>query len=232
MARRIGLAVGVTVVISLATPGLAVITAGAVKRSTYVVQAASVAEARSAVDGVGGRVGLALPIVDGVEAELNPSQFRALHARHAVGVTPDVGMHFLGSSFGAGDQTPQLARMDVNGLWSPSAGQGVGVALIDTGVAMTPGIPRSHLVVGPNFSSSADNLDRYGHGTFMAGLIAGHATQAAGSVPGVAPGATLVSVKVAGDDGSTTLGQVIQGIGWAVANRARYGIRVLSISFG
>ena len=71
----------------------------------------------------------------------------------------------------------------------------------------------------------------------MAGLIAGDGTASAASGSptrhfGVAPAATLVSVKVAGADGSTTVSRVIAGIGWVVTHRDTYGIGVLNLSFG
>jgi serine protease AprX len=73
----------------------------------------------------------------------------------------------------------------------------------------------------------------------MAGLIAGNGNGnakgdgvAVPGVPGVAPAATLVSVKVAGKDGSTTIGRVIAGIGWTVVHRDLYRIKVLNLAFG
>src|SRR6266700_4331699 len=77
-------------------------------------------------------------------------------------------------------------------------GTGVGVALIDTGVAPVPGLPAAHVVNGPDlsFESQANTLrylDTYGHGTNMAGIIAGN--DSATGFKGLAPGARLVSVK-------------------------------------
>src|SRR4029453_18907943 len=69
-----------------------------------------------------------------------------------------------------------------------------------------------------------------GHGTFMAGLIAGGG-QGGGPV-GVAPGSSLVDLKVAGADGATTLGQVLAGLQLADAARERFNLRVLNISLG
>jgi serine protease AprX len=59
----------------------------------------------------------------------------------------------------------------------------------------------------------------------MAGLVAGTRT-------GVAPGADIVSIKVAGDDGTTTLRTLIQAIGWAVVHQHDVGIDVLNLSLG
>src|SRR5205085_491219 len=79
------------------------------------------------------------------------------------------------------------------------------------------------------------NLDTYGHGTFMAGLIAGD-DGATGSAAyrGVAPGARIVSLKVATADGGVDVTQVIAAIDWVVqhAHDPGLNIRVINLSYG
>src|SRR5207253_4389010 len=119
--------------------------------------------------------------------------------------------------------------------WSLDAGRGVGVALIDTGVNPTPDLHGERLLSGPDLSGEGDGVDRFGHGTFMAGLIAGDgsASSAGGARHvGTAPGATVVSVKVAGADGSTSLSKIITAIGWVIAHDDDLDIGVLNLSFG
>jgi serine protease AprX len=198
----------------------------------YVVSSGSDAAAAAAVRSAGGTVLADLPLVGAVDARLGTPTVRMLTANRSVWLTPDVTMTALGQSYGAAAAPAQLARMDVGNLWSPQGGAGVGVALIDTGVADSPGLTAANIVRSPDFSGTGGPLDGYGHGTFMAGLIAGNGTGGAGAVPGVAPGVTLVAVKVAGSDGSTTLSKVIEGIAWAIVNRSTYNIRVMSLSFG
>ena len=84
------------------------------------------------------------------------------------------------------------------------------------------------MVDGPDFSEDARvdelrNLDAFGHGTHLAGIIAA-----------VAPQARVVNVKVADHDGSTSLGRLLAGIDWAVRRGDRGGlnIRVLNLAFG
>jgi serine protease AprX len=208
-----------------------------------IVEAASVDAAANAVVAVDGLVGLPLPIVDGVAAVVDPSGLATLEADASLRVMPDAALHPTGSSFHAGGKAasdakhldPQLGAIGAGDEWSPDAGHGVAVALVDTGVADTPDLHGPRLVRGPDFSGEGDGIDHYGHGTFMACLIAGDGTASAGSSAhhvGVAPGATVVSVKVAGADGSTTVSRVIAGIGWVVTHSDTYGIGVLNLSFG
>jgi serine protease AprX len=80
-------------------------------------------------------------------------------------------------------------------------------------------------------------LDTYGHGTHMAGIIAGQdAAGVTGTTrfDGVAPGARIISLKVASAEGASDVSQVIAAIDWVVAHRNDTGlnIRVLNLSFG
>ena len=117
-----------------------------------------------------------------------------------------------------------------------SDGTGIDVALIDTGVAPVPGLDGADKVLhGPDLSSESSSpeavyLDTYGHGTHMAGIIAGDRY----GHEGIAPGARIVSVKVAGHDGVTTVPQVVAAIDWVVEHRNTDGlnIRVLNLSLG
>jgi serine protease AprX len=115
-------------------------------------------------------------------------------------------------------------------------GAGIGVALIDSGVAPVTGLKQAGKVVnGPDLSFESQtpgltNIDTYGHGTHMAGIIAGNDA----GFEGVAPGAKLISLKVAAADGAADVSQVIAAIDWVVAHRndAGLNIRVLNLSFG
>ncbi|MDH3294404.1 MAG: S8 family serine peptidase [Acidimicrobiia bacterium] len=119
------------------------------------------------------------------------------------------------------------------------AGQGIDVALIDTGVAPVAGLDAPGKVLyGPDLSNEGElqnlaTLDTYGHGTHIAGIIAGKDGTTDG-FKGMAPDARIVSVKVAGATGETHIAQVIAAIDWVVEHKTRDGlnIRVLNLSLG
>ena len=125
--------------------------------------------------------------------------------------------------------------------WFRTSGRGVGVAVIDTGIAgdlpdfYTAGRSRviASAVTNPCAKNATDNV---GHGTHVAGLIAGNSLnypglrKLAGRYMGTAPRANLISVKVSDDDGDTTVLDVINGIQFAVDHKDDLGIRVMNLS--
>jgi serine protease AprX len=117
-------------------------------------------------------------------------------------------------------------------------GRGVGVALVDTGAVPVAGLASTNVVNGPdlsldNASLNFRNLDGFGHGTHMAGIIAGN-DGVRGGFRGVAPDSTLVNIRVGSSSGAVDVSQVIAGIDWVVEHRNDSGlnIRVLNLSYG
>ncbi len=118
-------------------------------------------------------------------------------------------------------------------------GQGIDVAVVDTGVAPVQGLDSEGKVLyGPDLSNEGElenlaTLDTFGHGTHIAGIIAGN-DGVEGGFKGMAPDARIVSVKVAGATGETHIAQVIAAIEWVVEHRNTEGlnIRVLNLSLG
>jgi serine protease AprX len=124
-------------------------------------------------------------------------------------------------------------------LWSQgNHGQGVGVAVIDTGVSPMKDFTArgGRLIYGPDLSGENSLVDSYGHGTVMAGIIAGDgydsANQAGGAQVGQAPRSWIVSVKVAGANGVTDVSTVLAAMHWVAAYRDQYNIRVVNLSWG
>jgi serine protease AprX len=115
-------------------------------------------------------------------------------------------------------------------------GQGIGVAVLDSGISPHSAL-YNKVVANVSFVSGDPIVsDVYGHGTHIAGIIAGNGAAAASVTPlytgGIAPGANLINVRVLGADGTGQTSDVIAGMEWAIANRARYNIRVINLSLG
>lgn len=131
-------------------------------------------------------------------------------------------------------------RLSARGI----TGKGVGVALIDTGVVPVEGLTSGNVVGGPDLSldssrPGARHLDAFGHGTHLAGIIAGRDSGPVGTggspgFRGIAPDATLVDVRVGASDGAVDLTQVLAAIDWVVQHRDDPGlhIRVLALAYG
>ena len=117
------------------------------------------------------------------------------------------------------------------------SGKGVGVAVIDSGIATSHAALAGKVVAAVSFvTGDSSTNDVFGHGTHIAGIIAGSET-AAGSVTslykgGIAPGAHLIDVRVLGKEGGGYTSDVIAGVQWTIANRGKYGIKVVNMSLG
>src|SRR3989442_1488303 len=114
------------------------------------------------------------------------------------------------------------------------AGRGVTVAILDSGVAADADLiePANRILASVNFADERLTSDPGGHGTHIAGIVAGNGTRSGGEFVGIAPQANVVDVRVLGRTGSGRISSVIRGIEWVLAHRIAYNIRVINLSFG
>ena len=115
-------------------------------------------------------------------------------------------------------------------------GHGVSVAVIDSGAYSQhddlKGTVRTFIdFVGCNGCESAA-YDDLGHGTHVTGTIAGNGADSNGELAGIAPGASIVSVKVLDSTGSGSELNAIAALDWVATNAAKYHIRIVNISWG
>jgi len=188
----------------------------------------------------GGHIVRTFPRVGSELVRAPLSSLRALSSDPRVaGVSPDRSGRVTGH-----DQQPSasgvLAPTAVGGDAGKSGvGYHVNVALLDTGLTdtaalnrasgrITDGVDVSRLAKGGEARTSGMFTDGYGHGTFLASLIAGGPVKNGGPAVGVAPAARIVVVKVADNKGRTTLSQVLAGMDW-VAAHAR-AIQVMNVA--
>jgi serine protease AprX len=214
--------------------------------ATHIVQLradVSLAQGRTAVHAAGGEVTGELSIIRGLAVHLSPGA----HARLA----RDVRIASIGINAGIRSQSDrpdtQLTTTYPGSVFAPQAwrratGSGVGVAIIDTGIDGTlpdfrdaAGESRivASVVTNPEATTAQDT---YGHGTHVAGIVAGDGRHRAlddparGRYVGIAPGANLVAIKASDDAGRGTILDAIYGLQFAVDHKDRYNIRVVNLS--
>ena len=218
---------------------------------------APVSEAKAQADTRGhGRVIGNLPIIHGLAIRATAAQARALAANpdvHAISLNGTVTtqslprggrLPFMPGSPGVSAaqlQTTYDQTLGVTPLWNYGVtGTGVGVAVIDTGIdgalpdfASADGKHSRVIVSAVDNPNATTATDSYGHGTDVAGIIAGNRASSDplhGQYVGVAPNANLISIKVSDEAGATNVLDVIYGLQFAVEHQSQYNIRVINMS--
>jgi serine protease AprX len=203
---------------------------------TVIVTATGLLSPVAAVLEAGGNVLSKYHLINAVDASILTAAVPLLDALPGITVTPDVAVSVRSAPESVSAHTPSDAFLPETGatrlMSAGDTGQGVTVAVVDTGIDNLPDFS-GRLVGGVDLTNGNNPYqDSYGHGTFVAGLIAGSGVSSNGQFSGEAPGARVVSIKVAGADGTASLGTLITGLQWAVDHQKTYGIKVLNLSLG
>ena len=119
-------------------------------------------------------------------------------------------------------------------------GSGVGVAVIDSGIAswhddlMRTGVPGSQRVdqFVDFVNGRPSPYDDYGHGTHVAGIIAGNGFDSGGARAGIAPAATLLVLKVLDASGQGRISDVIAAFDYVVSHQSIFHTRIINLSLG
>jgi serine protease AprX len=131
-----------------------------------------------------------------------------------------------------------LDTLGVRDVWAMGYdGTGVTVAVIDTGIqtnrdfSTEPGKPFTRIVKAVNLNPDATtNGDLNGHGTHVAGILAGHGGASDGLYSGVAPKVELVNLRVTDDFGMAYESDVVAAMQWIYDNKELFNIRVVNLS--
>lgn len=123
-----------------------------------------------------------------------------------------------------------ITRVNAPAAWAAAQGQGVKVAVIDTGVDCSHPDLKCSLSDGVNFvDPESTPMDDQGHGTHVAGTIAGQGREINGTaVFGVAPKSKIIPVKVLDEQGGGSVSNIVKGINWAASR----GAQVINMSLG
>jgi serine protease AprX len=205
-------------------------------RSRVIVGAHNAAGAGSLaalVAQAGGVLGRPLGLVDGVAAEI-PNASIALVASNPL--VRHLALDRLVAR--AGDCTTETIGAKAAREQFGYTGDGIGVAVIDSGITgwhddlMRDGVPGSQRVdqFVDLVNGHAAPYDDYGHGTHVAGIIAGNGYDSGGARAGVAPGSHLVVLKVLDASGRGRISDVIAAFDHVVQHRQEFNIRVVNLS--
>jgi serine protease AprX len=231
------IALGAALAAALAGTSMAgVPAASASATETVIVTSTGLLDAAGAVLGVNGAILTQYHLINAVDATILTATAPLLAMLPGITVTPDAPVSVQSTTESTGPHTPSDAFLPETGATrlasAGDTGQGVTVAVMDTGIDNLPDFS-GRLIGGVDLTNEGNPYqDSFGHGTFVAGLIAGDGASSAGQYPGEAPAAKLVSIKVAGAAGTTYLGTLISGLQWAVDHQSRYGIKILNLSLG
>jgi major intracellular serine protease len=115
----------------------------------------------------------------------------------------------------------EIEKFDIRNHWKFSQGEGIVIAVIDTGCDLNHDDLKDNLVEGMNFiEPNKDPIDRCGHGTHVAGTIA--ATNNGFGMAGVAPKAKIMPIKSLDDKGNGNNQSISEGVYWAINKKVDF----------
>src|SRR5215467_6180175 len=179
----------------------------------------------SAVLASGGSVKDTYGVINGISAKLPLRAIQALTKRDDFAfVSKDRPI----TVFGHLENTTGAAQIRNLIAAIPSLnGAGVGIAILDSGIYSS-----HHQITYNGVSRISVNVDAGGHGTHVASMACGTNHIGPGAYTGVAPGATIINVKVLDRTGTGYTSNIINAINWCVSYRYTYNIKVMNLSLG
>jgi serine protease AprX len=192
------------------------------------------------VEGKGGRLRHRLGLINGGAFSLPAAKLRELANDDEVAyISPDHKLQAADDLTNAAIGLSAARSLNLGTSW-----MGMGVAVIDSGINdsvydLQISSTQSYVFYRQDFtgtgykdSSGKLNYDRYGHGTHVAGILAGDGTNSNGAISGIAIGQRLIDLRVLDKNGVGTDSQVIAAIQKAIALKSTYNIKVINLSLG
>jgi serine protease AprX len=210
--------------------------------SVIVQKVTGATDVEKQVSSLGGKVTKDLSIINAFSAEMTAAAaMKTARLQDVHWVSLDAPM--VSTACSQCIDTGKLANTYIRAIradqvWNNSPyrqGQGIGVAVVDSGVnpngdLYTSGVNRQVVDVRFNSDSNQNTSDGYGHGTHVASIVGGDGSESGGMYIGVAPRVNIINVKVSNDDGSAMMTDVVAGLQWVLENKNTYNIRVVNLS--
>jgi len=183
---------------------------------------------REQITNAGGKIKYELPFIGAIAAEIPTKSIAQVAQHHKVEYVHDDAKVF---------KCMDIATLAVGSELVNEAGysgEGIGVAVLDTGVFPHDDLvkPTNRIVAFKDFINDRSRpYDDDGHGTHVAGIIAGNG-YANSKYKGIAPEANIIGVKVLDETGSGDTSDILAGLQWVIDNQDKYNIKVISMSLG
>ena len=195
--------------------------------SRVIVQFREDAPAEAIVRAHRGAPGSWFPTISALVAEIPDTWLDAL-ASH-----PDV--RAVSADRGVRGELQRSVRATVGAAWVADRlgydGAGIGVAIVDSGIAAWHDDLTNRVVHFADFvNRQSQPYDDYGHGTHVAGIIAGTGQSSGGVRRGIAPGAQIVALKALDATGDGNVSHVVAALDYAIRHRAAFNIRIINLS--
>lgn len=177
---------------------------------------------------MGGEMRRSFSLISAMHARLPARMLRVLETYQGVNVvTPDATVYSTADYNTEQIATTYQSGLNTSAFWQNGfLGADVGVAVLDSGVHPHPDLKNNRVDVVIQSVGSAN--DGYGHGTHVAGIVAGNSAD--GYHVGMAPKARIYNIKITDNDGNAKESDLIAGLQWVYNNQTTYNIRVVNIS--
>lgn len=176
-----------------------------------------------------GKIKYKLPLIRAIAVEMPYKYIKNIAmSREVIYVSDDVEVQGLLDIASPTVKAPECQRQGYTG-------EGITAAILDTGVYPHPDLvqPKNRIIGFKDFINGINKpYDDNGHGTHVAGDMAGNGLSSQGKYTGIAPNVNLVVAKVLNNEGNGSTSDIVAGMQWVVDNKNKYGIRILSLSLG
>lgn len=174
-----------------------------------------------------------------------PVRTRTAHTHSAAPSPPCAAPAWMGrepaptvpAAVAAHGKASALGPMEAVPYSLPYTGRGVGIAILDTGIAPHADLGNRLVAFQDMVDGGQVPCDPVGHGTHVAGDAAGSGAASRGRFAGAAPQADIIGIRVLGgglegEDVDQAVAGIVSGLHWMVENKDRYNIRVANLSLG